>query len=190
MLFSERNNQFIDAMGLIENISNSLKTVSWIWGGFTTDIYIGRILREHDDLDYLTLNLHQLKPMFEEAFSSNDWQCENLCNGDMKLRKDNLKVHLGNVELDNGLVKWTHNGEKGSLLFPVPWLNPNIVGFLEAELHVVAPELQYVLKEHPELLNPDWIIREKDIVEKKYLQDLLVKEKINVCSLCKLIISI
>ena len=190
MLLSKRNHQFLDVMRLVENISSSLKTVSWIWGGFTTDIHIGQILREHGDLDYLTLNLQQLKPMLEEAFSHRGWQSKNLSNGDLKLKKDNLKVELGNVEFDNEFTKWTHNGEKGSLLFPVSWLNPNIIEFLGMELHVIAPELQYVLKEHPELLNPDWLIREKDLIEKKYLQDILVKKKIEVCSLHKLIISI
>jgi len=58
------------------------------------------------------------------------------------------------------------------------------------ELHVIASELQYVLKERPELLNPDWLIREKDVLEKEYLQDILVKKGIDVCSLHELIISI
>ncbi len=190
MLSSERNRQCLDAMRLVENISSSLKTISWIWGGFTTDIYVGQILREHDDLDYLTLNLNQLKSMFEEGFSNLGWQSENLSNGDLKLKKDNLKVHLGNVVSDNELAKWTHNGEKGSLLFPALWLTPDTIEFLGTELHVIAPELQYVLKKHSELLNPDWLIREKDIIERKYLQDILLKRNIDVGSLCKLIISI
>jgi len=46
------------------------------------------------------------------------------------------------------------------------------------------------LKERPELLNPDWLIREKDVLEKEYLQDILVKKGIDVCSLHELIISI
>jgi len=58
------------------------------------------------------------------------------------------------------------------------------------EIHVVASELQYVLKEHPELLNPDWVIREKDVLERGYLQDILLKKGIDVCSLHELVISI
>jgi hypothetical protein len=54
------------------------------------------------------------------------------------------------------------------------------------EVHVVAPELQYVLKECPELLNPDWIIREKDIFEKEYLRSILLEKGIDVCSLHEL----
>jgi len=94
---------------------------------------VGRILREHDDLDYLTLNLHPLKSKFAEAFSSHGWQTENLVNGDLKLKKDSVKVHLGNIEFGEA-AKWTHNGEKGSLLFPVSWLNLDVVEFSGMEL--------------------------------------------------------
>ena len=97
------------------------------------------------------------------------------------------KVHLGNVEFSD-IATWTHNGEKGSLLFPVSWLSLDAVKFYGSELHVVAPELQYVLKEHRELLNPDWHIREKDVVEKKYLQDILVNRKIVICSLHRFVV--
>ncbi len=189
MSLSEQNQKNLEAMRLVESVSRSLKTVSWIWGGFTTDIYMGRILREHDDLDYLTLDLHLLRSKFAEVFSSHGWQAENLVNGDLKRKKDGIKVHLGNVECGE-VATWTHNGEKGSLLFPVSWLILDVVEFSGMELHVVASELQYVLKECPELLNPDWLIREKDVIEKEYLQDILIKEGTDVCSLYKFVISI
>lgn len=187
MALSERDRKHLDAMALVERVSMSLKTVSWIWGGFTTDIYLGRILRAHDDLDYLTLNLHELKTKFVEVFSGHGWETKSLMNGDLRLKKDGVKVHLGNVEFSE-VAKWTHNGEKGSLLFPVSWLSLDAVEFYGTELHVAAPELQYVLKEHPELLNLDWLIREKDVLEKEYLQDILVNKKIVVCSLHKFIV--
>jgi hypothetical protein len=147
-------------MAFVESVSRSLKITSWIWGGYTTDIYMGRILREHADIDYLTLNLHRLKSQITETFSGRGWQAKDLLNGDLSLKKDNVKVHLGNVEIGN-IAKWTHNGEQGALFFPASWLSLDVVEFHGRELHVVAPELQYVLKDHPELLNPDWIIRER-----------------------------
>jgi hypothetical protein len=51
----------------------------------------------------------------------------------------------------------------------------------------VAAELQYVLKEHPELLNPDWPIRDKDRLERAYLEDLLRGKGIELCALHKLV---
>ncbi len=188
MSLSEANQRHLAAMRLIEQVSRSLKTTSWIWGGFATDIHIGRILREHDDLDYLTLNLRPLMGRFEETFSSDGWQIANLANGDLCLKKEGVKMHLGHIELDQ-VARWTHNGEKGSLLFPVAWLDLEAIEFYEMDVHVVAPELQYVLKEHPELLNPDWLIREKDVLEKEYLRAILLKKGIDLCSLHKLVTS-
>ncbi len=185
---SERNQKHLGAMRLVENVSGSLNAVSWIWGGFTADVYVGRILRDHDDLDCLTSNLHALKPKFTETFLSDGWQSKNLINGDLKLKKDGIQVHLGNVELGE-TAKWTHNGERGSLLFPVSWLGFDLVEFSGMELHVIAPELQYVLEEPPELLTPDWVLREKDIIEKEYLQGILIRRGINIHSLHKLVIS-
>src|SRR5574341_676808 len=179
MSLSMRNQKNLDAMRLVESVSRSLKTVSWIWGGFTTDIFMGRILREHDDLDYLALNLHQLRLRFVEAFSNYGRQAENVVNGDLRLKKEDIKVHLGNVEFGEH-AEWTHNGEKGSLLFPISWLSLDVIEFSGTEVHVIATELQYVLKERPELLNPDWLIREKDVLEREYLQEILLKKGIEV----------
>jgi hypothetical protein len=177
------------AMELVEGVSRSLQTTSWIWGGYTIDVWMGRILREHDDIDYLTLNLYKLKAEITKVFSSHGWQPKDLVNGDLGLKKDNIKVHMGNVELGN-VARWTHNGEKGALLFPVPWLSVEGVEFYGVEVHVIAPELQYVLKECPELLNPDWILREKDILDKECLRDILLNRKMDICSLHELVRSI
>lgn len=189
MLLSEREQKHLHTMRLVERVSGSLKTTSWTWGGYATDIYRGRILREHDDLDYLTLNLHEWKSEIAEVFSRLGWQAKDLANGDLKLKKDNIKVHLGNVEFTR-VARWTHNGNKGVLLFPISWLSAQVSEFYGIEVHVVAPELQYVLKERPELLNPDWQIREKDILEREYLREILLEQGIDVCSLHKLVNSI
>jgi hypothetical protein len=189
MPLSERDPKHLEAMAFVESVSRSSKTTSWIWGGYTTDIYMGRMLREHDDIDYLTLNLHRLKSKIAAAFSGHGWQTKDLVNGDLSLKKDNLKVHLGNVEIRD-VAKWTHNGEKGFLLFPVSWLSKEIIKFYGMEVHVVAPELQYILKNCPELLNPDWIIREKDVLEKVYLRDILLKKGIDIGSLHEFVNSI
>ncbi len=189
MSLSERNKRYLDVMKLVEGVSRSLRATSWVLGGFVPDIYMGQILREHDDLDYLTLNLRRQKVRLEGAFLACGWQVKGLANGDLKLEKDDIKVQLGNVELGE-VARWTHNGEKGSLLFPVSWLSVDVIEFYGMEVHVVAPELQYVLKEHPELLNPGWLIREKDTLDRKCLQDMLAKRGIDVSLLHKSVVSI
>ena len=54
---SNKNEQQLYAMELLETYSQRLHTIPWIWGGFIIDVYENRFLREHEDLDYLTLNL-------------------------------------------------------------------------------------------------------------------------------------
>ena len=41
------------------------------------------------------------------------------------------------------------------------------------KVHVVEPEFEYVVKEHPQILNPDWKPRDKDIIAKQYLKEML-----------------
>lgn len=188
MPLSERDQKHLEAMAFVERVSRSLKTTSWIWGGCSVDICMGRILREHDDIDYLTLNLHRLKSQITETFSGRGRQTKELVNGDLSLKKDNVKVHLGNIEIES-VAKWSHNGEKGSLLFPVSWLSQEVIEIYGMEVHIVAPELQYALKEQPALLNPHWQIREKDILDKEYLQEVLFKGGIDVGTLREMISS-
>jgi hypothetical protein len=112
-----RNALNISAMELVESFSKSLKTISWIWGGFTVDIYENRMLREHDDLDYLTLDLHALIPQFSELFANRGWQVNVLENGDLQLKRESIKIHVGHVQVSDK-ARWTHNGEKGSMGLP------------------------------------------------------------------------
>jgi hypothetical protein len=88
----------LDTMELVERVSQSMRTASWIWRGYTTDIYL-----------------------------------------------------------------------EGSLLFPLSWLSRTAVEFYGMKIHVVAPELQYILKERPSLLNPGCRMRETDKIEKEHL---------------------
>ncbi len=155
-------------MALVETYSKILNTLSWIWGGYTVDIYKNHILRPHNDIDYLTLNLHRLLPDFVQLFENDGWQTTLLENGDLKAAQDSGKIQLGHVELSEK-ASWTHNGLKGSLWFPREWLSSEPVEFCGVEIHVVAPELQYVLIERPQILNADWTRREKDNIARKYL---------------------
>jgi len=160
------------AMRLVEQCSTSLHTLSWIWGGFTVDILENRMLREHDDLDYLTLNLHSLIPDFIRFFESWDWQTQLLTNGDLKIKRPNIKIHLGHVEISER-VRWTHNGDQGSIWFPPEWLNTTPKKFCDIGVHVVQPEFQYVMLERPQMLDPDWKCREKDITAREYLKNCI-----------------
>ena len=174
----------LEIMGLVEAFSEKLETTSWIWGGFTIDVYENHMLREHDDLDYLTLNLHSLILQFSDLFASCGWQSKVLENGDLKITRDDIKVHLGHVEIADK-ARWTHNGDKGSIWFPSAWLDFQSVDFCGIELHVVKPEFQFVMLKRPQMLNPDWKLRDKDIAAKEYLSKNIESRGINPHTLIK-----
>ncbi len=159
----------LPAIELVEAFSKRLHTYSWLWGGLTVDVYRGELLREHDDLDYLTLNLHTLMPAVISQSERRGWQTKVLENGDLQLKWQETKIHLGHVEISHQAC-WTHNGAKGRLWFPREWLPPEGRGFCGRRVHVVAPEFQLVLLERPELLNPNWKCRHKDLIALDYLR--------------------
>jgi hypothetical protein len=172
---SNKNEQQLQAMELLETYSKRLHTIPWIWGGYTIDVYENRFLREHEDLDYLTLNLHGLIPQLTYLFENDGWQTTLMENSDLNAEHGSVKIQLGHVEL-SAKACWTHNGEKGSLWFPLEWLNPNPLSFCGVEIHVVVPELQFVLMAQPQLLNPAWRYRDKDTIARKHLKGY-IKEK-------------
>ncbi|HSL44090.1 MAG TPA: hypothetical protein VK897_11705 [Anaerolineales bacterium] len=181
-----RTELHLRAMRQVEQYSSSLNTISWIWGGFTVDICENRSLREHDDLDYLTLNLHSLMPEFITLFEEDGWQTILLSNGDLNIKSSGVKIHLGHVEI-SGKARWTHNGDKGSIWFPCECLNPHPKKFCGFEIHVVEPEFQYVVLERPHMLNPDWQSRQKDIQAQHYLRKYIEAKGIRSESLLKLV---
>jgi len=175
-----KTDELILAMQQMGAVSTALNTTSWIWGGLTMDICQGKILREHHDLDYLTLRLHELIEPLTLHFQNMGWHVRRLENGDLKIEKDGIKIHAGHVMTLKQEVRWTHNGDLGSLYFPVEWLSQTPKRFQDSEIHVIAPALQYVLLNHPEMLNPAWIPREKDRLAKAYFKTLLEADGVDL----------
>lgn len=181
--------EFLEAMSLIENMSRSVGTTSFIWGGFTIDVYKGRFLREHHDIDYLTLDLYHHRLEIAQLLEEAGWQVVSIENGDLSVGGDGIRLHLGNVKWGKQ-VKWTHNGENGAILFPQAWLRTDTVPFYDVFVHVTAPEFEYVLKQHPELLNPEWELRDKDHEARRELTRMLAQRNVDVDRLYSQVICI
>jgi hypothetical protein len=177
-MISKKNQSFLEAMTLVETCSLAAGVTSYIWGGFTLDVYNGCFLREHYDLDYLTQNLGNGKQHFIKSFESEGWQAQELTNGDLRCIKNDIRIHLGNI-LISKTATWTHNGENGAISFPLAWLRPTPVLFQEVAVHVVEPEFEYVIKHNPHFLNPDWKPREIDLMARKQLQAMLVEKGVD-----------
>ncbi len=110
------------------------------------DIWEGRFLREHHDVDALTEDLHTLFPVFEQVFSRAGYDTREVENGDLKIASTEVKLHIGHVICSGKKAEWTHNGAKGSLVFPQRWLDTSPYQFYSCEVMTVAPEFEYVIK--------------------------------------------
>jgi len=177
-MVSEREKNFLLTMVLMERFSKVLGSISYIWGGLSIDIYKGRFLRSHSDIDYLVLDLQRLAQDFAELLFSEGWDVKAILNDHLLIAgKDNIKLHLGNIEIDD-VVNWRHNGDNGTITFPVGWLREYPIDFYDVQVHVVEPEFSYVIKSLPSLMNPEWVSRGKDQTEIKILEGLLVQRDV------------
>ncbi|MCB0112266.1 MAG: hypothetical protein KDE53_40360, partial [Caldilineaceae bacterium] len=177
----EHCQMILRSVALVEQISARIGTTSYIWGGLTLDVYAGRLLRKHDDIDYLTVNLCELREAFTRQFETAGCTVSTVSNGDLVIRGTGIKLHLGHLVVD-ARARWAHNGDApgGVLEFPTTWLAPDASTFYNQTVHVVKPELEYVLKCRPDLLNPQWTPRPKDVMAKAALEKLLYTQKVEV----------
>jgi hypothetical protein len=169
----------LDAMGLIEAISDELGTVSYLWGGWTLDIYHGRSLRAHSDIDCFVVDLYSYLRPISARLHEAGWEVRTVLDGYLlAAEKDGVKLQLGHVEIQGDVVCWKHNGNEGTILFPVGWLRAAPASFLDVTVHVAEPELGYVLKTNPSLMNPDWQPRDKDRTDIDLLRYILLERQI------------
>lgn len=176
---SRQNRVLLAGMRLVEAISASVGTVSYIWGGFTQDIYEGRLLREHSDLDYLTVDLDLHRPQLATLFAQHHWPATVVGHGDLAPQRGAYRMQLSNITVEGDRVRWIFSGAAGFLEFPRHWLHPHPVRFCGIDVHVVEPEFEYIVKCCPQMFNPEWRMREQDVAARDQIRALLERRGIN-----------
>jgi len=178
------NNQiYLDILAFIDQVMTKIGTLAYLWGGWVPDVWSNKLLRGHDDADYLILNLYNYRDKVQQLFINLNWQVKIVANGDLVINKGNLKIHFGHVEIKGRKALWYHNGQKGQIVFPANWLHIKPVTFLGQTIHVVKPQFQFCLKTHPELMNPNWLKRQKDNDDLEILKQLILKTGITLASI-------
>jgi hypothetical protein len=189
-MISENNTQYLEAMEVMGDFAQGLKTTAYIWGGLSLDIYAGQFLREHSDIDYVIQNLQKLAEQFVDRFCREGWHVRRVLDDSiLVVKKDGIKLHLGHIDIAE-IVQWKHNGNNGTITFPVHWLRQEPVEFFTIKVHVVEPEFGYVLKSHPQLMNPEWKPRDRDLVDMRRFAEILSRKQVDVTKLLPQVTSI
>jgi len=174
---------YLAALQHLNVFSKVIGVKSYIFGGLTLDIWAGKLLRPHGDIDCLTENLHTHEQQFRRLFLQAGYQTKHLSNKDFLAIKNKVEVHLGHVTIQQGRIEWTHNGDIESIFFPQTWLNKKAHDFYELKTYTVKPEFEYVIKSNPALMNPAWKPRKKDLKAIRELAKILQKQNVDLPSL-------
>jgi len=74
---------------------------------------------------------------------------------------------------------WRHAGDEGTVYFPKQWLSDVPQNFYDTKVFISGIEFEYSIKTHPQLLNPEWNGRKKDIDAINWLNSALNERHIN-----------
>ena len=174
--------QILKAIESISKIAKDLNTISYVWGGITTSIHQGFFYRPHHDIDLFIINLHVLADKLKMLLDEKGWVVKKILNNHMLILKNNiLKIHINNIIVeDQKIAHFKHNGSNGTITFPLKWLRQKPVTFYNIVINVIEPELLYVLKTNPYLMDPEyrnWDERKKLKREEKDKKDIPILEK-------------
>lgn len=170
----------LNTMNTLNDVASALKTTVYIWGGLAQDIYEGRFLREHSDIDCLMLNRNTIQEELEKTFIQKGWSVVDV-NGVLSIKKDGSKIHLGNIEpLNDGLLKYTFFGGFAFIAFPKTWLKQKAVRFCGLNVLTTEPEFEYAMRAHSRKKDPTKEVREKDKIAMKFFEEKLRLKRKNL----------
>lgn len=163
MTLSANNQRYLTFLKDIYAVSTACNTVTYIWGGFTLDLFAGRFLREHHDLDGFTLDLLDHLPDLIRHYEQRGYATSFRDDIDMLvIARDGLHAAFNRLELDGEIAMWRHIGDEGTVYFPVSWLDAAPTDFHDAKVLSAGLQLDYTLKTHIRMTHATWELREKD----------------------------
>jgi hypothetical protein len=171
---STNNRRYLTFLEDICAVSLACKTRTYIWGGFTLDIFEGRFLREHHDLDGFTFNLLELLPeltnQFEQAGYTTTFR-EDIHM--LVIEREGLHAAFNRLDIDGEIAMWRHIGDEGTVYFPVNWLDAAPRDFYSTQVYSAGLQLDYALKTNIRMTHATWELREKDCAAIAQLEEAL-----------------
>jgi hypothetical protein len=174
MEISTKNQLYLKMIEDIYEVSNSISTKTYIWGGMTIDIVEGVFLREHGDLDGfiydMTFHLENLTEKYQQkgyiVKYDNDFNM-------LIIENDIVHASFNELNIENGVAMWRHIGRKGTIYFPEIWLDNDVKSFYSSKVFISGSRFEFALKCLIPHVNPEWKEREKDIQAKDYWTKIL-----------------
>lgn len=154
-------------------------TRTYIWAGLVQDLFAGRFLREHRDMDGFALNLWDVRHDLAALYRERGYTVSFLENVNfLKIERDGLHAVFNRLEIDGDTAMWRHIGDQGTVYFPRRWLADEPLPFYDTQAFVSGIEFEYAIKTHPHLLNPLWHGREKDAQAVAWLGKMLAEKQV------------
>lgn len=187
MEISEANNGYLKFMKDIRDVSAACTTKTYIWGGFTTDIFEGKFLREHHDLDGFIENMMSILELLISEYKIRGYHTEFRNDINMlSIRKENVRAAFNPLDIDGAVAMWRHIGDQGTVYFPYAWLDDAPRTFYDVEVYTSGLCFEYGLRSIVKNLNPEWSNeREKDKIAKEYLTAKIAEKRIEAKTILK-----
>lgn len=179
MDISVNNQHYLQFIKDIYEVSAALSVRTYIWGGFTQDIFEGRFLREHGDLDGFVENMMAVLEQLIQQYESRGYHTRFMEDFHMlEVRKGELHAGFNPLDLDQdgNVAMWRHIGDQGTVYFPINWLDKTPRSFYDAKVYTSGLRFEYGFRKIVGLLNPEWKEREKDRAAKEYLEAKVKEE--------------
>jgi hypothetical protein len=171
---SPRNQSYLAMMQDIYEVSLACSTKTYLWGGFTIDIFRGAITREHGDIDGFTENMLARLDELIEAYTARGYQTEYIASFQMlKISKGDLHAGFNRLDLDGDIAMWRHIGDEGTVYFPKGWLDSAPRDFYHVKVYTSGIRFEYAIKTKVAMLTPIWQPREKDLAAIAYLEECM-----------------
>jgi hypothetical protein len=185
---SESNLAYLKLIDDIYEVSAKCSIKTYIWGGLTTDIFEGRFLREHGDLDGFIENMMSKLEHLMMEYENIGYSTEFLNELNMLLiRKGNHHAAFNALDFDGSVAMWRHIGEQGTVYFPASWLDSAPRNFYATKVYTSGLCFEYSLRKIMGDLNPEWKEREKDKLAKAYLEAKIIDQGLDSKFLLKCI---
>jgi hypothetical protein len=160
---TERNSALLSMLRDIQEVSATCKTRTYIWAGLVQDVLSGKFLREHGDVDGFVLDLWTVWDEISAQYKARGYSVSTIAEIDsLRIEANGVHAVFNCLQIDGATAVWHHAGRSGALYFPKEWLSEGSCPFHDTRVFVSGVEFEFLIKTHPDLLNPNWKGRESD----------------------------